>query len=360
MDQQAALRWVQRNIAQFGGDPHNVTIAGQSAGGVSVLAHLVSPGSRGLFQRAIVQSGAFALNQQSLADAEAVGEAFAAQVGCPDQTAACLRQPPRRRPRRDVPGAAIPGVVDGKVLTESIGAALAAGRFARVPILNGINHDEELIFVAGLQLAVSGGTFVPVPQPVNDDDLPDASIAVGARRVGRESGGDRGRVPDRRLRRSALGALTVLVSDANFACPALQVDRWTSRRVPTFAYQFDDDTAPQRFAPPDAAAADRDALIEIQYLFDQPNTPVPATLNADQQALAATHARRLGELRGDRQPVDPRRARGRRSDTANGSCRSSARSRSIEDDFAIESPLRLLGRELTDAPAPTATFEEEP
>src|SRR3984957_16186790 len=50
MDQQAALRWVQRNIARFGGDPGNVTIAGQSAGGLSVLAQMVSPGARGLFQ----------------------------------------------------------------------------------------------------------------------------------------------------------------------------------------------------------------------------------------------------------------------------------------------------------------------
>ena len=62
MDQQAALRWVRRNIEKFGGDPRKVTIAGQSAGGLSVLAHLVSRGSRGLFQRVIVQSGAFALN----------------------------------------------------------------------------------------------------------------------------------------------------------------------------------------------------------------------------------------------------------------------------------------------------------
>src|ERR1700737_2681030 len=86
MDQQAALRWVQRNIARFGGDPHNITIAGQSAGGVSVLPHLVSPGARRVFQRAIVESGTFALTQVSLADAEAFGEAFASNpsVGCSD------------------------------------------------------------------------------------------------------------------------------------------------------------------------------------------------------------------------------------------------------------------------------------
>ena len=58
MDQQAALRWVKDNIRRFGGNPRNVTIAGQSAGGLSVLAHLVSRASRGLFDRTIVQSGA--------------------------------------------------------------------------------------------------------------------------------------------------------------------------------------------------------------------------------------------------------------------------------------------------------------
>ena len=166
MDQQAALRWVQRNIARFGGDPHNVTIAGQSAGGLSVLAQMVSPGARGLFQRAVVQSGTFALTQQPLATAEAAGEKFAADVGCPDQTAACLR----RLPASDLVSPTvieIPGVVDGKVLTQSIGTALARGQFARVPLVNGITHDEELLFVDGLQLTVSQGTDVPLVKPLS-------------------------------------------------------------------------------------------------------------------------------------------------------------------------------------------------
>jgi para-nitrobenzyl esterase len=91
IDQQLALRWVHDNIARFGGDPGNVTIFGESAGGLNVTTHLVSPLSAGLFQRAIIESGAYQLNTPSLAASEARGIAFAKQVGCTDQSAACLR-----------------------------------------------------------------------------------------------------------------------------------------------------------------------------------------------------------------------------------------------------------------------------
>jgi para-nitrobenzyl esterase len=284
MEQIAALRWVRRNVAAFGGDPRNVTIAGQSAGGVSVLDLLASPDARGLFRRAIVQSGAFALTQQPLAAAETFGRAFAAEAGCPDQTAACLRRLPVSALLDNFPGAAIPGVIDGRIVTESIGTALAAGHFAHVPILNGVNHDEELIFTAALGTAVSGGTFVAVPvnRPVTPAGYTtDIAAVLG---VSASQAATIAAQYPLAAYPSPDVAFETLVSDANFACPALQVDRWTARRVPTFAYEFDDTNAPGRFAPFPAATHSS----ELQYLFDQPNDPRPGTLSSDQQALAAS------------------------------------------------------------------------
>jgi para-nitrobenzyl esterase len=83
-------------------------------------------------------------------------------------------------------------------------------------------------------------------------------------------------------------AFSALAGDANFACPALQMDRWTSGRVPTFAYEFNDDAAPLRFTPPLAGPPVATHGSELQYLFDLPNAPVPGTLSAGQQTLAAS------------------------------------------------------------------------
>ena len=100
MDQAEAMRWVQRNILLFGGDPFQVTVFGESAGGLSVHTQLASPQSRGLFQRAIVESGSYQLKQPTLAAAEVLGTAFATAAGCTDQSAGCLRGSPSSRSSR--------------------------------------------------------------------------------------------------------------------------------------------------------------------------------------------------------------------------------------------------------------------
>jgi para-nitrobenzyl esterase len=286
MDQQEALRWVQRNIRRFGGDPDNITIMGESSGGLHVLARLVSRSSRGLFQRAIVLSGSFALTQLSLAAAKTEGEAFASLAGCRDQTAQCLRDLPVDKLVENFPNqAGRTTIVDGKVLEESVGTALAAGRFARVPILNGTDHEEERIFVA-LGLAVSRGTFVPV-ETVTADNYQE--------RIGSVLG-----VPDARAAQIAAEypldayaspalAFSALLGDANFACTALQQNEWTSPHVPTFAYEFNDDLAPPRYWPPnflDPPVARHGS--ELPYLFDQPQAPFKGPLDPDQERLASS------------------------------------------------------------------------
>jgi para-nitrobenzyl esterase len=172
------------------------------------------------------------------------------------------------------------------VLTESVGTALAGARAARVPIINGSNHDEERLFVS-IGLAVSGGTNVGIPgwpvTPENYESDIGAVLGASPERVAAI-------VAEYPLAAyaSAPEAFSTLVSDANFVCPALQVDRWTSRRAPTFAYEFNDDAAPQRFVPPGIVPQVATHSSELQYLFDLPNAPVPGALDADQQQLAAT------------------------------------------------------------------------
>ena len=147
MDQQAALRWVQDNIRRFGGDPHNVTIAGESAGGLSVLAQMVSPGARGLFQQGDHPKRIVRAEPAAPRHGRGRRRGLRGPGGLPGPDRGLPAPPAGRRPGQPQLLVEIPGVVDGKVLTEPIGAALAAGRFARVPVLNGTNHDEERLFV---------------------------------------------------------------------------------------------------------------------------------------------------------------------------------------------------------------------
>ncbi|MFE7407444.1 carboxylesterase/lipase family protein [Isoptericola sp. NPDC057559] len=290
MDQQAALRWVHRNISGFGGDAGNVTIAGQSAGGLSVAMHLASPGAKGLFQRAVIQSGAFAPVQKPLARAEREGVASAAAVGCDDGTAArvaeCLRHASVETLVAHQPLSITPGVVDGRVLPRSVGDAIATGRFHRVPILNGVNTQENRIFTT-LGLSVTKGATAVLPGPVDASSY-ESTIATNFGVDARTASFIAKAYPLSRYA-SPAQAFSVLNSDANFSCPAFALDGAASAWVKTYAYEFNDAEAPRLFAP-DTLGAPYAAThqSELAYLFDQPNAPLPGELSASQQQLADT------------------------------------------------------------------------
>jgi para-nitrobenzyl esterase len=144
MDQIAALKWVQRNIKRFGGDPANVTIFGESAGGQDVLTLMTSPAARGLFAKATVQSGGGWGKAPSLADAEARGVAIAQKLGLPaDASVDQLRDLPLTA-LVDAGQAAqgVSPILDGHIVTESIAQAFAHGDQAPVPLIIGTNSDE--------------------------------------------------------------------------------------------------------------------------------------------------------------------------------------------------------------------------
>lgn len=137
MDQIAALEWVKRNIAAFGGDPANVTIFGESAGGSSVLQLMATPAAKALFSKAIVQSGGGWSPMASLAEAEAKGVAAGQKLGA--ETLPALRALPAEQL------VAIGGgpLVDGRLVRETPAQAFAAGREADAPMIIGANSGED-------------------------------------------------------------------------------------------------------------------------------------------------------------------------------------------------------------------------
>jgi para-nitrobenzyl esterase len=259
-DQQAALRWVHDNIAKFGGDPAKVTIAGESAGAVSVCDHLVAPGSAGLFRAAILQSGLCQV-QGDLAKAQKVSLDYAASVGCadPGTAAACLRDLPAEKLKNPpwyypLGKDGMTGPVTGTAeLPVDPMTAFAQGKAARVPVLIGTNHDEWRLFTALQYLAL--GKMPEYPQALADWFGADSDRVAAQYPLERYG--------------NAAQAYSAVVTDNVFACPASQMASELSHGVQVFSYEFNDQDAPApeplSTVPFPVGAAHS---LEVQYLFD--------------------------------------------------------------------------------------------
>lgn len=237
MDQIAALQWVKRNIAAFGGDAGNVTIFGESAGAGSVQILMGSPASRGLFQKAISESGAggsvlFPIRGGAI-NAEMVGNAWTNGLGLKDATADQLRAIPLAAVVKN--GRAFP-FLDGKVVTRSPGDPFYRGEQMRIPLMIGGNSNESSL--GGMTEAAAKGLLGESFGP-----LLEGYIAMT------------GKPRDK--------AVIDLAEDVGFVLPSFALaDKQAAVNPKTYVYFFDQVPVDQR-----AGAAGTDHGGELEYVF---------------------------------------------------------------------------------------------
>jgi para-nitrobenzyl esterase len=293
-DQQAALGWVRDNIASFGGDPGNVTVFGESYGGLSTTAHLVSPPARGLFHRAIVQSGLALLDLpagavfpgldalpswgwRSTEETEALGVHVAGLLGCAGagRGVPCLRQVPVKDllPHTQMFMAHAYG---NALLPENPADALRGGRSHPVPVISGATRHEHRLFV-GLFYELAG-------QPVTAETYP----ALLAAAFGRSAAAIAAEYPLSASPSPGVAWADVL-TDRVWALHTLDQHAALARRAPVYAYEFADEAAPMYLPFPPSFPAGAYHAADVPYLF--PDDQAESTFSPAQRALAGQMTR---------------------------------------------------------------------
>lgn len=282
MDMIAALKWVRQNIARFGGDPDQVTIFGESAGGVAVNDLMVSPAARGLFARAISQSGLGREAALPLGEAEKKGESFAAALGLGNASAADLRKlTPEQILKAGDPDIFGGGtsMIDGRILTVGPAEGFRKGVQAQVPYVVGWNSLEFPVpFSGDIPKRFAGNPALTAP----------ALTAIAAA------------YPDKD------GFAANFISDLVFVEPAVNLARLhADRGLPTYVYQFS-------VVPASMRAMFRGAphATERKYVFRTLGTsafPTDANDAAQAEAMSAywTAFARSGDPNGGGRPVWP-------------------------------------------------------
>ncbi|XP_057610153.1 pyrethroid hydrolase Ces2e-like isoform X4 [Chionomys nivalis] len=240
LDQVAALSWVQQNIAYFGGNPDCVTIFGESAGGTSVSSHVVSPMSRGLFHRAIMESGVALISSLISESSEAVYRVVVNLSGCEQVDSEALVNCLRDKTEDEIMAInkafkIIPGIVDGVFLPRHPKELLASADFQSIPSIIGVNNDEY-------------GWIIPSSISATDSqkELDRQTVqAILRRRAAQmmwppefsdllmeEYMGDN---EDTQLLQVQF---TEMMEDLTFVVPALQVAHFQRSRAPVYFYEF--------------------------------------------------------------------------------------------------------------------------
>ncbi|GGI95364.1 carboxylesterase/lipase family protein [Halopseudomonas pertucinogena] len=290
-DQQLALQWVQDNIAEFGGDPDNVTLFGESAGGHSVMSQLASPAAAGLFHKAIVQSGSYNGDQLPLPIGQALfGNPTVAATTCAgsadnEALVSCLRSLSVEELLDAQAGSALPST-GTPTLPLSINDALASGEFNQVPVIMGSNLNEGSLFTL-LALAEDPTAFASaeayrdaVADLLSEDPSLNASD-IANHYLGRFAG-------DPAITVTAYSAIG---TDWRFNCP--NSAQWDLLRdqVPTWGYWFTDEDAPLLPGLPPVIEMGATHTAEIQFVLASEETLRARGATEEQLQLAEHMAR---------------------------------------------------------------------